>query len=95
MDTITLPLMKCTQYMLKRIKKQFNMDWGIGILTQNPTQFQNKETKYIKRFWVYWDGFWYLTCLLPHLNEHVVFLNELTKCSSKNDVENLLISIIK
>ena len=80
---------------MSTIKKKFDINWGIGIMTENPDKFKNRETKYQKRFWVKYDDFWYLTALLPHLNEHVMFLNELTKCSSKNDVENLLISIIK
>ena len=32
------------------LKKKFDIDWGIGIMTENPDKFKNKETKYQKDF---------------------------------------------
>ncbi len=80
---------------MDKLKKKFGIDWGIGIMTENPDKFQNKETNYQKRFWVKYDGYWYLTALLPHLHEQNHFLDKVSKAKTKEEFEELLISIIK
>lgn len=80
---------------MDKLKKKFGIDWGIGIMTENPDKFQNKETKYQKRFWVKYDGYWYLTALLPHLHEQNHFIDKVSKAKTKEEFEELLISIIK
>ena len=80
---------------MDKLEKKFGIDWGIGIMTDIPDKFQTKETNNQNRFWDKYDGYWYLTALLPHLHEQNHFIDKVSKAKTKEEFEELLISIIK
>lgn len=78
---------------IKKFRKE--IVFGIGTTLENPEQFNNRITFYMKRFWIKYENVWYLTKLLPELNEHEIFINIIkNKCYNKEQLEAYIIEIL-
>lgn len=79
----------------KIIKFKKEIIYGIGTMTENPEQYEDKPTNYLLRFWIKYDGYWYLTKLLPELNEDKIFISKIkNNCYNKEQLEEYILAIL-
>lgn len=75
----------------KIIKFKKEIEYGIGTMTETPDKYRNSPA-YMKRFWIKYDGFWYLTKFLPDLGEDKIFLNKIkNNCYNKEQLELMIL----
>lgn len=86
--------MKMTN-MEKLIKFKKEILFGVGTMKDNPENYQPSPANYMLRFWINYEGYWYLTKLLPELNEDKIFINKLKKeCYNKQQLEEYILSVL-
>lgn len=81
--------------MEKIIKFKKEIEYGVGTMTDNPEQYIKIPTKYLKRFWLKYEGYWYLTKLLPELNEDKIFISKIkNNCYNREQLEEYILAVL-
>lgn len=79
----------------KIIKFKKEIEYGVGTMTENPEKYIKRPTNYLKRFWLKYDGYWYLTKLLPELNEDKIFISKIkNNCYNREQLEEYILAVL-
>lgn len=81
--------------MNKIIKFKKEIEYGVGTMTENPEKYRKSPSNYLLRFWIKYEGYWYLTKLLPELNEDKIFISKIkNNCYNKEQLEEYILAVL-
>lgn len=79
----------------KIIKFKKEIVYGVGTMTENPEKYRKSPSNYLLRFWIKYEGYWYLTKLLPELNEDKIFISKIkNNCYNKEQLEEYILAVL-
>lgn len=79
----------------KIINFKKEIEYGVGTMTENPEKYRKSPSNYLLRFWIKYEGYWYLTKLLPELNEDKIFISKIkNNCYNKEQLEEYILAVL-